>query len=414
MWDGEPILVDCLEALYSELRDDADEIICIDNASRDKSAQLIANRFPGVRLIRHSVNLGYAGGINTGIAAARGEVFFLLNQDCVIQSGWRQALAAGLELHSDCGIFGCAIFNLDGSLNHCGAFIRHPDAYGVHQTVAGATTRSAPDYVTGAAWAIRRETWERVGQLDEDFYPAYFEDSDYCYRARYKQIGIMCLDNVRVIHSFSNREWQSDSLKVWANQHAARYRFVSKHFTVDMLREFFDAESMALQKEAFFDQIIARLLAVRDIQRSLSEILVRRWVDLGEDVSPAYRRQLQIGLTEIGRHALVHAFAVSELPFATPNAMMDRAESILQRERDLLSQLQDMTGNENDLTVSRFSRWVRRIRRVLTGVDQRVLTELHALQMERASLTDQFNQDYRKEIERRLKLFELLANYDYR
>ncbi|NIV29072.1 MAG: glycosyltransferase, partial [Anaerolineae bacterium] len=75
VWNGGSVVSDCLDAIYAHCGDELLEVICVDNASRDDSATLIADRFPQVRLIRQPVNLGFAGGVNAGIQMAQGDVF---------------------------------------------------------------------------------------------------------------------------------------------------------------------------------------------------------------------------------------------------------------------------------------------------------------------------------------------------
>ena len=81
---------------------------------------------------------------------------------------------------------GATILDAQGGIDHAGAFVRRPDAEGIHVTTAAAAAANAPhavDYVTGAVMAISRPTWDAVGRFDEGYYPAYYEDCDYCYRA---------------------------------------------------------------------------------------------------------------------------------------------------------------------------------------------------------------------------------------
>ncbi len=63
------------------------------------------------------------------------------------------------------------------------------------------------DFVTGATIAIRRSTWDVVGRFDEGFYPAYYEDADYCYRTHRKGIETACANTTTVKHLISSNEW---------------------------------------------------------------------------------------------------------------------------------------------------------------------------------------------------------------
>ena len=174
VWNGAAVVPDCLDAVYAHSGGALLEVICVDNASRDGSGDLIADAYPQVRLIRQPVNLGFAGGVNAGIEAARGSVFVLLNQDCVVQPGWLDALLHAFQARPECGIAGGTILDQDGVVDHAGAMIRRPDAIGVHLTDVGDGQPRTVEYVTGTVFAIRRQTWDVVGRFDEGFYPAYY------------------------------------------------------------------------------------------------------------------------------------------------------------------------------------------------------------------------------------------------
>ena len=321
VWNGASVLPDCLDALYANSGPDLLEVICVDNASADGSAALIGARYPQARLIPQPVNLGFAGGVNAGIDVAAGDVMILLNQDCVVQPGWLVALVRALAEHPQFGIAGCTVLNADGSLNHTGAAIRRPDAYGVHLTATGEGQPVPVEYVTGAAFALRRQTWDIVGRFDEGYYPAYYEESDYCYRARRRGLETACVPEGRVVHLLTSREWQVDPVKHTANQHRARYRFVVKHFDSGELDRFFPAEYEAIGVERYFDQAVARVMAARDTLRGLSDILERRQADLGDAVTGAHRRQLQVGFTQVLRQSFSAAEKLSQIGLVEPPAL---------------------------------------------------------------------------------------------
>src|SRR5215208_5287071 len=90
VWNGARFLAACLDALLAQQIDAGHtfEVIAVDNASVDQSADLIARRYPNVRLIRNAQNQGFAGGCNRGIEAAQGDLIVLLNQDTQVQLGW--------------------------------------------------------------------------------------------------------------------------------------------------------------------------------------------------------------------------------------------------------------------------------------------------------------------------------------
>jgi GT2 family glycosyltransferase len=89
-----------------------------------------------------------------------------------------------------------------------------PLAYSQHVTVAAAAP-TRMEYVTGAAFAIRHQAWETIGAFDEDFYPAYYEEADYCYRARQHGWGVLYVPAARVRHLQTGQTWRKDPLLYW-------------------------------------------------------------------------------------------------------------------------------------------------------------------------------------------------------
>jgi GT2 family glycosyltransferase len=311
VWNGASLITSCLDAAFASAGDELLEVICVDNSSHDDSAARIASQFPQVKLIRQPVNLGFAGGVNAGICEAQGDVFVLLNQDCLPESDWLLALSDGLQAHPEAGIAGCTIFHADGTLDHAGARMLRPLAHGEHLTDRAAAPRIS-DYVTGAAFAIRREVVERIGGFDEGFYPAYYEETDFCYRARRAGFETIYAPAARVRHLRSSKEAHRAPIKHAANQHRSRLRFVLKHWSPQELIAFFDAEDRAVATEPALNQAIGRVLAARDTLRDASGILAARERDDGDGLPPAYRRLIEVRCTDILRQSFARAEALAQ------------------------------------------------------------------------------------------------------
>jgi GT2 family glycosyltransferase len=164
------------------------EAILVDNASTDDSVELVARRFPRVRIVRLAANRGFAGGNNAGAREARAPFLAFLNNDTEADIGWAAALHGALVARPAAGLTTSRIVSLadgvtvdsagDGYLRAGGAFKRghgEPDAaYREPADVFGAC---------GAAFMIRRALFEEIGGFDEDLFLVY-EDVDLSYRAR--------------------------------------------------------------------------------------------------------------------------------------------------------------------------------------------------------------------------------------
>jgi len=412
VWNGAEVILECLAAIHTNSGDELLEVICVNNASEDDSAVLIAEQYPQVKLLDQPINLGFAGGVNAGMQTARGDVFVLLNQDCVVQPNWLPPLLETFAKRPDAGIVGATILNPDGSLNHAGAALQRPQAVGVHLAEVKGEQPYPVDYVTGALFAIHRKAWETVGPFDEDFYPAYFEETDYCYRARVKGFETVYAPQSKATHLFSSKEWQADPIKHYANQYQSRYRFVSKHFDASELAAFFASEAEAIAEEIYFEHGVGRIVAARHTLRVLPGIIRQRQAGLGDAMTEPMARQIQLGFTNILRQAF------SQLE--SRNAQMQqwdeteaRLTELRQREYDLMTRIyfKDPTANTAETKWQRFVRlFIKRPLSFISGRDYLLLAELNTVHVARM---DQMNKRL-AQTEQRLKILEALTNYDYR
>ena len=247
-WNGKPYLEACLDAV--QVLDYPDfEILFVDNSSTDGSADWVATHYPFVRVIRNASNLGFAAGNNVGLTAASGEVFVLLNQDTVVQTGWLSALVEGLHILNGSGVVGSKILDMDGrTLQHAGGYIQRPLALGLHYGYGEVDNgqwdmAQKVEFVTGAALAFKREVYEKIGGLDEGFYPGYFEDVDFCYRAREVGYSVWYVPQSQLLHHES-ASMRFDVVRGHRSYYRNRLRFVFKHYAIaEMVDEYFPLET---------------------------------------------------------------------------------------------------------------------------------------------------------------------------
>ena len=133
-WNTRELLARCLESLLSgaesegapfgaapqtpDFAPDQIEIFVVDNASSDGSAQMVRERFPGVRLIENPKNVGFAAANNQALRRASGRFVLLLNSDAEVLPGAVQHLVSTLEGHPEAGAAGPRMLNPDGSLQN--------------------------------------------------------------------------------------------------------------------------------------------------------------------------------------------------------------------------------------------------------------------------------------------------------
>lgn len=177
------------------------EIIVVDNASGDGSADMISDEFPDVHVIRLSENRGFAGGNIPGMKMASGKYILLLNSDAFISEGVLEKTILYMDQHPKIGILGCKLTDSEGNLQPSARMLPGPLNKILHITGLAARypesrffgrvdfswwDHSRPrsvGWVVGAFFMIRRETMEEIGYLDDRYF-LYFEEVDYCLTAQ--------------------------------------------------------------------------------------------------------------------------------------------------------------------------------------------------------------------------------------
>lgn len=249
LWNGEKWIRPCLAALarQSQAAPFVVETLVVDNHSTDDSAGIVEREFTWARLLRNGRNLGFAGGCNAGLAAAGGDVLVLLNQDTIVQPGWLAGLLAALEKEG-AGVAGSLALLADGQrVQHAGGEVAWPLGVARHrgygEMPAPAWQQPGPvPFVTGASLALRREVLDAIGPLDEGFWPGYYEDVDFCLRARDAGYSVLYAPDSILIHA-EGGSFGASSYSRWA-QLRGRLRFCLKHLPARrFVEEFLPAEA---------------------------------------------------------------------------------------------------------------------------------------------------------------------------
>jgi GT2 family glycosyltransferase len=207
----------CLEHVRKHAAAVRHEVLVVDNASGDGSADMVAAEFPAAHLIRSDKNRGFAGGNNPAMKIARGRYILLLNSDAFLSEGALEKTLQYMDDHPDTGVLGCKLTDPDGTMQPSARMQPGPLNKILH--ISGLAARFSKskffgrvDYtwwdhdepkgvgwVVGAYFLIRRETMEAVGVLDERYF-LYFEEIDYCLSARRAGWEVVFYPHVRVIH----------------------------------------------------------------------------------------------------------------------------------------------------------------------------------------------------------------------
>lgn len=246
-WNTRQLLKECLEALRDATDGLSVEIVVIDNASEDGSADMVEESFPEVVLERNPENRGYAGGVNQGIRRSTGKKVCLLGSDTRVKPGTFKALAEFLDAHREVGAVAPPLLNDDGSYQS--ACMRFPtlktamwwDTPLEHFWPEGRELRRYKmedwdhhgsrevDQPPGTCFMIPRHVVDHVGVMDERLW-LFFNDVDWSMRIHKAGYAIWYVEAPGVYHheGGSTRNY-ADFAAEW---HRNRVCFYKKHFHV--------------------------------------------------------------------------------------------------------------------------------------------------------------------------------------
>lgn len=242
------VLGSCLDALSWVAP--KTETLLIDNASVDgtlEQAEGRARRFPMARIIANDSNRGFAGAVNQGFRDSAAECVLLLNPDVEIQDGLE-------PLEEDCGRYGLSagmLTDSEGRPQSGFSLRRLPTPAALSLELLGLNRLfpsnsvnrryrcfdldlSSPQFAeqpAGAFLMIRRDVWSKLGGFDEQFYPVWFEDVDFCRRALEQGFTIRYNPAVRALHRGGhsvNRLDGGSRVRFW---YVSLLKYAAKHFT---------------------------------------------------------------------------------------------------------------------------------------------------------------------------------------
>lgn len=218
-WNVKDLVRKCLESIYCKTRDINFEIFVTDNASRDGSAEMIANEFSDVHLNASQENLGFAKGNNWGIKQARGEFILLLNPDTEILDQALDKMVEFMRQHAKIGLAACKLLNpdhtLQPSVRRFPSFVSQflvltkfqylwPNSPVIRRYLAkdfDYQKEQEIDQAMGAFLLVRKEIFEKVGLLDENYW-IWFEEVDFCKKVKAVNYQIVYTPKTQIIHHF--------------------------------------------------------------------------------------------------------------------------------------------------------------------------------------------------------------------
>jgi GT2 family glycosyltransferase len=223
----------CLRSLRERWPAVPCEVVVADDLSPDGTAEALS-AVPGLRLLRNGENLGFLRTCNRAAREARGtKAILFLNNDTEVTEGWLDELVAVLERRPDAGIVGSRLAYPDGTLQEAGAIVWN-DGTGWNYGRGADPDRPEYnrlrecDYVSGASLLVRRSLFDSLGGFDERYAPAYYEDTDLCFRARAAGWKVMVQPKSTVIHFEGVSHGRSVKSGVKRYQEENRGKFVER------------------------------------------------------------------------------------------------------------------------------------------------------------------------------------------
>ncbi len=234
----------CLEAIYANTSRLDFEVHVVDNASTDRSAEIVREMFPQARLVRNAKNVGFGGGNNPVLRETRARYALVLNPDVLVSPGSLEAMVSFMDENREVGALGCKLLNPDRSLQF--SCRRYPKAHVfllralfLDTLYPGARplrryfmrdwdhNHSAEvDWLVAACMMLRTSVLREVGLFDERFF-LYYEDVDLCRRIAHHSKICYC-PWIEMLHHHRQESHGVRSMRCTFEHLKSAYRYFRK------------------------------------------------------------------------------------------------------------------------------------------------------------------------------------------
>lgn len=194
----------CLDSLAGSKSSVDTEFIVVANGLDEGRLSSFQDR-DDIVLVHSSVNTGFSGGNNLAARFARGRYLLLLNDDSVVEDGFVDQLVRAVERDPSVAAAGGRILSIDGTLQEAGSVLWR-DGWVAHVGTGLANPSTAynyvryADYVSANGLLVERQAWDAIGGLDERYFPAYYEDVDFCLALREHGYRVVYEPRARLTH----------------------------------------------------------------------------------------------------------------------------------------------------------------------------------------------------------------------
>ena len=230
------------------------EIVVIDNASVDGSPEKLREKYPGVRLIQNSENVGHTRAVNQGYKLLTGDRVLLLDADVELQCDAIRMMSEFLDEHADVHMVGSKTLNTDGTIQESAR--NFPSAINGLFGRQSLLTRVFPgnpfsrrylalynfkshtpfkvEHISAACMLFRKKVLDTAGLWDEGFH-SYWVDADWCMRIQKSGGSIYCVPNAVIVHHEQNKRFLKKNPLRIIKFHTGAYRFYRLHWTFGIL-----------------------------------------------------------------------------------------------------------------------------------------------------------------------------------
>jgi GT2 family glycosyltransferase len=246
-WNTRDVLRDCLKSIYQQTNKCDFEIIVVDNASSDGSAQMVKSEFENVFLIENMQNRGYAGAANQGILIAKGRYALILNSDIIIYDGAIDKVVEYADFRDDAAIVTCQVLQDQNTVQM--TCFRFPSVLNLLLSASGLAklfeynkflgrelmlwwkrdSTHEVDAASGMFLLVRRKAIEEVGMFDESFF-LYYEETDWCRRFSDAGWKIIFWPQAKILHIHGGSQSSSQkAAEMFAQQRKSMLIYFRKH-----------------------------------------------------------------------------------------------------------------------------------------------------------------------------------------
>jgi len=216
-WNAVRYLRPCLTTIYDHVKGIDFEVVVVDNASHDGSAELVSKEFPQVKFVQSEKNLGFARGNNLAFQHSKGDFILLLNPDTEMLDDSVSTMLNHLKSDPTAGAVGCRLLNSDRTLQwkYIQAFptilnqvlgadrlqrmFPRSRLWGLRPLFDYKDRPLEAEVLAGSCIMLSRAVFEEVGRFNDKYY-MYGDDVDLCFKVRRAGYGVHYIGSKEIIH----------------------------------------------------------------------------------------------------------------------------------------------------------------------------------------------------------------------